>query len=224
MKSLLPFRTAIGTLAIGVCSVANAATIMNGNFDEDVIANGTFTQTKTLSGGWINAQVDPNATIELRNNVAGAAQSPNNYVELDSKFNSEMQQTIFNTILGQEYLLTFWYSPRQGIEAISNGINVFWNNMLVNTDGVITGKGLPIPQGNLWVEKAFTVFGTGGNVDLKLAAAGTSDSFGGGVDTMKLSAVPLPGAALLFGTAFLTGAVARRKKQKQIAAEKSMVA
>lgn len=42
--------------------------------------------------------------------------------------------------------------------------------------------------------------------------------------TASLSPVPLPGAALLFGTALLSGAAARRKKQKQLAAGNAVAA
>ncbi|KAJ0338063.1 hypothetical protein COL154_014275, partial [Colletotrichum chrysophilum] len=131
------------------------------------------------------------------------------FAELDSNYNSSIFQTL-NTTAGKSYTLTFAYSPRINQPASTNPIEVYWNNTLLDS---ITGVGSNV---NNWILYSFVVNGTGQDM-LKFAAAGTSDSFGGNLDAISVSAVPLPAAALLFAPALL-GFMGLRRKAKTMMA------
>ncbi len=99
---------------------------------------------------------------------------------------------------GQEYTLSFWYSPRIArTSAEDNRIEVFWNNTLVKAVEGVGGTA------HAWKEYLVVLSGVtvAASNTLKFAAAGTPNSFGGSLDNVSLTATPLPGAALLFGTA-----------------------
>ena len=54
------------------------------------------------------------------------------------------------------------------------------------------------------------------NININFWANGTEDTFGGYLDDVRLSAVPVPAALPLFGAALLgMGFLARRKKKKE---------
>jgi hypothetical protein len=108
------------------------------------------------------------------------------------------------------YELSFWYSPRiNRTDATDNGISAFWNGAQQGSTPTAQGVG---QAANDWVLYKFLVTGTG-NDTLKFAATGNSNSYGGNIDNVALSAVPLPGAALLFASSLLgfIGASRRRK-------------
>ena len=165
-------------------SAAHASLIVNGSFEADLQAPGTFSIPANLAG-WVGGV----GGIELRNNLAGAAFDGLNFIELDGFGNGSASQSIATTLLGQVYALSFAYSPREGVAAISNGIDVFWNGVSL---GIVTGDGSPIGSGNFWTVLNFFVTGTGAGDTLRFDAVGTSDSFGGGLDAVSLIAVAVP--------------------------------
>ena len=136
MKFMPALRTTAIAAVLGASSFANAATLVqNGSFEDTVLANGTFAIFNSLPG-WTT---DTGNGIEVRNNAVGTAQDGNNFVELDTRANSSMMQTI-STVLGQVYQLTFWYSPRINMPANTNGVEAWWGNTLLTTPA-ITGIG-----------------------------------------------------------------------------------
>ena len=171
-------------------SAAHASLIVNGSFEANLQAAGTFSVPANLTG-WVGG--GGGGGIELRNNLAGAAFAGVNFIELDTTFNSSLSQSIATTLLGQVYALSFAYSPRQGVAVISNGIEAFWNGVSL---GIFTGDGTAIVGGlgggNVWTVQNFFVTGTGAGDTLRFNAVGTSDSFGGGLDAVSLIAVPEP--------------------------------
>lgn len=182
----------------------------------NLVVNGSFENNGPGQAGWNVYQSIPGWTtvsgpgIEVRNNVAGTAQDGMQFVELDShnrsmNANSSMQQAI-STVLGSEYNLSFYYSPRINQPSTTNGISVFWNDNLL---GNITGAGSNV---NVWSLQQFIVMGTGNDL-LRFAATGISDSYGGNIDNVKLSAVPVPGAIWLFASAMgLFGFLNRKQR------------
>ena len=113
-----------------------------------------------------------------------------------------------STQAGHDYVLSGSFSPRIGVAAASNDIDVFWNGTKLSTLGG-SGAGL---TAHSWTKFSYTVTGTGADV-LRFAAAGLSDSLGGSLDNVSLSAVPEPTSlALVLAALGAAGAVARRRK------------
>lgn len=213
---------------------AQATTVINGGF-EDTSTNptGTFGDPlSSLAGGTGNGSWDvytsipgwttsSGAGIEIQtNNTLGSinAHSGNHYVELDShgRYSNSTMQQVLNLAAGQ-YRLSFYYSPRTGTAA-SNGIAYSITDFLSNTlvSDSITGPGNGTSVGT-WtlVTALFTVKPNGSPVTLKFGAIGTEDTYGGLIDDVSVSAVPLPPTAILLGTAlFGAAAVSRRRRRK----------
>ena len=185
--------------------VANANLITNGSFEATTQANGTWNIYSNLPG-WTGGTNG----IELRNNVAGAAYDGVNYVELDTTANSLAYQNIATT-LGQLYSLSFAYSPREHVALSSNGIEVLWNGV---SQGVFTGTGSN--SGNIWGVQNLLVTGTSPFSTLLFQAVGTSDSYGGSLDDIKLevASVPEPATLLLMGLGLAGLGFSRRRNQQ----------
>lgn len=197
MKKLL-----IAIMLLSATSLANANLVRNGSFEDTPQANGSWAVYNSING-WTTAS---GPGIEIRNNVAGTASNGVNFVELDSHngsdTNSAMAQSITSSA-GSLYELMFDYSPRIYQPANTNGISVFWNDVLLEN---ITGVG---GSSNYWLTYNYFVIGTGNDV-LKFLATGIDDSLGGNIDNVQLNAVPVPAAIWLFATAIGLFGLSRR--------------
>ena len=187
---------------------ANAATelIVNGSFENgpSLPSNGGWDVYGTSEvEGWFVAD---GAGLELRYNVAGTAHDGNIFAELDSDhFNGDTNSSIYqiiSTTVGQAYELSFWYSPRAGVEDGSNGIRVFWGgNMVVEENGSGVGE-----SDHVWRLVTAILYGDGSDMEIGFSAFdadGTSDTLGGSIDLVSLKAVPVPAAVWLFGSGLL---------------------
>lgn len=193
---------------------ASAASIINGSFEDNIVANGTWNifYNGTVNG-WSSGPT-PDYGIEIRNNVAGQAYDGVNFVELDTTRNSVAYQGIATTA-GEVYNLSFAYSTRPGVTtpafpADTNNLSVFWNGASLGTFGGINASSTT----NNWIIYSVQVVGTGGLDQLRFAATGTSDSYGGSLDAVTLTtAVPEPEVYAMMGLGLgLLGWVSRRKK------------
>ena len=194
-------RRIVLAAALAAPLLASANLVTNGSFEADVQAASSWSIYPALTG-WTGAP-----DIELRNNVAGAAYDGVNFVELDTNFNSEMSQSI-GTSLGQQYTLSFAYSPREGVSSASNGIEVFWNSV---SQGIFTGNGAG--SGNVWGLQSLTVTGAAASSLLSFRAVGISDSYGGSRDAVSVTAVPEPETyALMLAGLGAVGFIARRRR------------
>ncbi len=179
--------------------------VVNGSFENPDVPAGSYNIYDTIQG-WTTA----GAGVEIRDNVVGTAYEGDQFAELDSNSNSSIFQNIANTVSGQSYLLSFAFSPRIGQSSLTNGISAFWNGVLVDS---VTANG---GSSNNWTMFQYLVTGTGTDT-LQFSAVGESDSLGGNLDSVSVSAVPLPAAAFLFAPALLGFMGLRRKAKNTIA-------
>ncbi|KRQ94716.1 hypothetical protein CQ12_04080 [Bradyrhizobium jicamae] len=197
----LNFVGAFLGIAFALSATSAGAAIVNGSFEDNLQAAGTWAIYPNLIG-WTGG---PNG-IELRNNVAGTAYDGVNFIELDTTANSIATQNIV-TGIGQTYALSFAYSPRTGVADGSNGIAVYWGGTLLNTYTGTTNAN------SAWTVYTVNVTGDGSD-SLEFRAVGTSDSYGGSLDAVMLTAVPEASTwAMMILGFFGVGFVAYRRKQ-----------
>lgn len=195
---------AVAILSLATVGAHAANLVSNGSFEANRLNAG---QWNTFSGldGWTST-----SKVELRNNVAGAAQDGFNFAELDVAGNSSISQTIFATGWVD---LSFWYSARPKTGVTTNDLLVsfgsFSDTLLDNTGN---SRGAHIwQQFNQRID-----LGNSGSAVLTFAAAGVSDGYGGSLDNISVSAVPEPGTYLMFLTGLgLLAAVHRRRAAKR---------
>ncbi|MBK9021412.1 MAG: FxDxF family PEP-CTERM protein [Sulfuritalea sp.] len=190
-------------LASALFASTAQAQVVNGSFEANSQANGTWNIYSNLVG-WQGGAFG----IELRNNVAGAAYDGNNYIELDTTKNSLASQVLTTT--PGSYILSFAYSARERINAASNGIEAWWNGSLVAT---LTGNGSN--SGNSWGLYSYVVQGASPVSTLEFRAVGTSDSYGGSLDAVTVTAaVPEPETyAMMLAGLGLMAMVAKRRRR-----------
>ena len=200
MKKLL---TALLFVVAGTAYAGPMELITNGSFEKNGVAAGSWTIKSALDGWSVGSK-----GVEVRNNVAGTAQDGGNFLELDSSVNSWISQTI-DTVAGGRYDLSFYYAPREHTSAATNGIDVLWNGNLLKH----------VEQDNFtsktnWFKIELSMFAVGSLSNLSFQASGISDSIGGSLDNVSLSAVPEPAtiASMLLGLG-LMGFTLRRRKQ-----------
>ncbi len=145
------------------------------------------------------------SNIELRNNVAGAAQHGVNYVELDTTDNMSMKQTVTGSGL---YELSFWYSAREGRAAGDNGLDFTFGSLSGSLLGGVAGAA----SGNVWQHYTGLVT-LSGPTDLIFSATGFSTSYGASLDNVSVTAVPeVETYAMLLAGLGLMGTIVRRRK------------
>lgn len=189
MKSSFKKILTVAAFAALSVSAAQANLIVNGGFESNYQAPGTWNVYSSLTG-WTGGA----GGIELRNNNAGTAYEGSNFVELDTYYNSLASQVVTTT--GEHYTLSFAYAPRAGVGSASNGIEVWWNSMLV---GTFTGSGIGASD-NVWGIYSIDVEGTAPSSTLEFRAVGTSDGLGGSLDAVSLE-IPEPSSLALLGLA-----------------------
>lgn len=233
------FKTLATTVAFSLAALgAQAATVVNGGFEDPgnpvavatdgqlftALASGTGNNSWsifTALPGWTKASGD-GIEIQTNNTLTTInANTGQHYVELDSNNNSSMQQTIDFTSTGR-YLLSFFYSPRD-TNVASNIISYSvaeafspFSQLLLDS---VAGPSLdPATSVGKWTEiTAEFIVKTKGLHTLTFAALGTKGdkvSFGGFIDDVSISTVPVPlpaGGLLLIGAVGGLAVLRRRK-------------
>lgn len=188
---------------------ANANLLTNGDFEANVGLSGTSWGVYQSIDGW-NKFDGPG--IEIQRNTVVAAQSGNQYVELDSHYNSSMYQIVSGLNVGGAYELNFWYHARTNNGYNDNGIAVYWGEYLPG-DVALSIDHLKQVNTPGWIEQTVKLIASAETMYLMFAATGYSNSLGGFVDNVSLTAVPEPGTLALFGLG-LMGLVLARRQQK----------
>ena len=199
----------VAAAVFGIAGSAQAATVVFFSTFNGLQPLNTWSVVQSADG-WTTTS---GPGIELQNRVAG---NPNTaalndvFVELDSHYgpsgqnNSSMSRQITNA---GSYLLEFLYSPRPGVSLQSNGIGVFLNNVQIPPTFEQAGG-----SQTSWSLKTIEFYAAA-NSTLTFSALGTSETLGGYVDDIKLTAVPEPSTWAMmimgFGTA---GALLRRRR------------
>lgn len=183
---------------------ANASSLVNnGSFEATVIADGAWSTFANLPGVWTGSPLG----IELRNNIAGAAQDGVNYVELATTANSSMSQTITGTGLVE---LSFWYSARPN--TASNDLSF----SLGSLSGAVL-QGVAGGSAHNWQQyRGVADLGSSGSATLSFYSRnnGLVPSYGGSLDNVSVTAVPEPETyAMLLAGLGLIGMVRRRKNK-----------
>ena len=203
----------VAAAALAVAGSASAATIiLQSDFESVAVAPGSYVIVNSADGWTKGAGT---AGIEVQNNVAGApaADGGAKFVELDSNSNSSMYYTL---AAGGSYTMSFLYSPRPNVGSGSNGITLFVGGNMLNPPGEITGDGGSTTD---WVLHTVNFTANAGDQVL-FAATGASDSLGGYLDNITISAVPEPAtwAMMIAGFGMAGVAIRRRHAIKAIAA------
>lgn len=181
-------------------AVASVDLVTNGDFEilPSPIASGGYAIYPGLEG-W---KLVSGTGIEVQYNHSSQTGNPTYYVELDSNSNSAMKQSVYNLQSGQMYTLSFDYYNRINKPEYTSDINVKFGSLDYTTKW----------YNQAWTTLSKTFMYSGGVMaDLIFTAVGSSNTYGGYIDNVSLRAVPVPGAALLLGSA-LIGIVGMRKK------------
>lgn len=196
-RTLLAAALASLTLSAGAQNL-----VVNGSFEADIVAPGTWVIQQNFVG-WTG-----NPDIEIRNAFDGIAQDGVNYVELDTFANSSMSQAINATGLVQ---LTFWYGARPSASAGSNTLSFSLGNLSGTLLENAAGSG-----GIEWLMyTGIANLGNSGTATLTFTALGTSDQLGGSIDNVSVTAVPEPAnAAMMIAGLGLIGGIARWRKAR----------
>lgn len=149
--------------------------VVNGSFEDPIAPGGSYVISNSITGWTSNI----GGGIEVENNAVMPASDGNQLVELDSTSNSNMFQDVATGGTGQ-FQLSFDYSPRPGVSAASNPIEVYWNGVLLDT---LTG------DTSGFTHHTYLVNGAGATTQLEFRAVGDSDSFGGFLDNVSVQGV-----------------------------------
>ncbi len=159
--------------------------LVNGSFEDPDLAAGEWTHLTEIAG-W---KAISGGEIEIWNGVNGVvAPEGTQHAELDYTTGVDGFYQDVETVSGQTYNLSLEASARPGSAASTQGVQIFWN-------GVLVGEFAPNVD---WTTHTFDVVGTGGNDRLMVRElASQDDGFGALLDNFSLVAdsVPAPNSA-----------------------------
>ncbi|WEF35068.1 PEP-CTERM sorting domain-containing protein [Pseudoduganella chitinolytica] len=197
VRKSLQALTACAVLATSAAAGAATNLALDGSFEAVPVPAGEYVIVGQV-GEWLS---DTHG-IEVRNDNAGTAYEGNNFVELDTDRNSSMFQQI-RTRPGQEYLVSFAFRDRDGVDPSSQGVQVLWAGYVIGTFNGAAD----------WEMRQLTVHALTRYSELEFRAVGASDSLGTSLDAVSVIAVPEPQTyAMLLAGMVLLGVGLRRRQ------------
>lgn len=215
-----------GLAPLALCAVnvhASSNLVVDGSFESTVLPSGTwgFYDAANPLAGW-TASTGVGDAIEVRHDVVGHALDGHNFVELDSQFHNSGMSQVLNTVAGQTYSLSFYYSNRADstgycdpnqfagciIPVSSNGLGYNLGHGLVS----LAAQPVNTTAENQWVHYT-TTFKASGLTTLSFVALGTSDSFGSSLDMVSVTAVPEPSSLALMLAGLAAAGLCRRRSR-----------
>ncbi len=172
--------------------------IANGGFETPDVGAGSYDIVEDINldvgsllqwlVAWTSPQDGGRLGLEIQDHVAGdpALGSGDQFAELDGDHPVTISQTI-PTVIGQEYTVSFKYSPRAGRNATDNQIEVRAGGSTLGTalaeDGTANGN-------TVWNTYTRTFTATNSNTLIEFADTGTDTSYGGYLDDVRVSCTP----------------------------------
>jgi hypothetical protein len=191
-------------LLLALASPAQAVTTFASDFETPAYPGTSYIQVPSVQGWTLSS--GPSIEIQF-GNVAGLSHSGRQHVELDGVGNAAMSRTIDPGT----YELSFWYSPRPGVAAGSNGIDLLIDGLVVLSLAEAGGNQ------TMWSLHTYN-FSLAAPGTIEFRATGTSDWLGGYLDDIKLGggAVPEPAswAMLIAGFAMVGGALRQSRRTR----------
>jgi len=213
------YRNILIICALTTTAISNANIIKNGSFEDLPNALDNSQPWRYFSNeidGWYSDAMFKGQKLSDRPLIeVGQAwvygvtgQAGKNVLELDSNENSKISQNVSHIDSHDYYKLSFLAARRANTSIETNAFEVLWDDKLIATiDPVST-------QMN---EYSFTFKGDRREGKLSFLATGTSDSYGGIIDSVSMSdigcknqPVPEPGTIAALGLG-LVGFVFRRR-------------
>ncbi len=202
---------AVAFIALIVSVPANAILITNGSFEEPVVIDhGGDWQLFDSINGWSNA----NQTEIQSNLLFGPAAAGSQYAELDSNTgdgNEWLAQT-FDTVIGQEYELSFAFSPRENVSE-----NILWAGAISYEGGAhwlafnsYSASGLGL-DGTDWTYYTIPFVADFTSSTIAFKDGGADDSYGTFLDDVSVSPVPEPSTMVLIGLGLIGLGVTRKR-------------
>ncbi len=171
---------------------ANLELIQNGGFEAPALSNPSWSIVPDSNPllkwlvSWVIPQGNGTLGLEIQNHVAGDPAVGDQHAELDGDHPVMISQDIA-TIPGQNYALTFKYSPRPG----RNGLD---NEIQVKVDGTVVGGTLSVdgsPNSNtVWSSEVRNFTAANATTSIAFDDIGTDTSYGGYIDDVSLRCVP----------------------------------
>ena len=158
---------------------ANDELVIDGDFESPRLAPGTWNVFDAIAG-W---QTSRGPGIEIQHGVAGAPFAGNQHVELDSHASSAMFQML-PTAPGATYLVTYRVSPRPGVAADDNQLEVRWDGAVI--DRYVADRVVGETE---WELRAMLVTARGTSTRLELADTSVSDGLGAYIDDVSVKLV-----------------------------------
>ena len=197
---------------VAISATASATNLLvDGSFESIVQPAGTW-NTYTSVPGWKITKANGTVTstgLEVRDNVAGTAESGHNFIELDGYENDKISQS-FATTIGKDYEVSFWFEDRAGVAPGSLG---FLATVVSGSDISATGFGAVGDNGAAWHLITMDFTAGSATTQFSIKATGTSDGYGTSFDNFQASAVPEPASLGLFAAGIaVLGFTARRRR------------